>query len=193
MDDPRYVRNAGDRCYYCKSELFSRLQPLAVREGFTHVAYGLIADDLTDFRPGRRAAEEAGARAPLAEAGFTKDEVRAASRALGLPTWDRPASPCLSSRLPYGTPVTEEALRRVEAAEAALRALGFVEYRVRHLGADARVEIAAAELPRLLDATVREAVVAAVREAGYREVVLDSEGYRRGRLNEVLPVVVARG
>jgi uncharacterized protein len=191
MDDPRYVRNAGDRCYFCKSELFTQLQPLAAREGFRQVVYGLIADDLTDFRPGRRAAEEAGARAPLAEAGFFKDDVRALSRALGLPTWDRPSSPCLSSRIPYGTPVTEEALRRVEAAEAALRTLGFRELRVRHLGAVARVELGPDELPRLQEPAQAEAVVAAVRAAGYADVLLDAEGYRRGRLNETLRVVVA--
>jgi uncharacterized protein len=192
MDDPRYLRNAGDRCYYCKSELFARLQPLARREGFGHVAYGLIADDLSDFRPGRRAAEESGARAPLAEAGFTKQDVRIRSHALGLPTWDRPASPCLSSRIPYGTPVTAEALRRVEAAESALRELGFRELRVRHLGPAARVEISIEELPRLDDPLLRQAVTAAILQSGYESVVVDEQGYRRGRLNEALPVAVAR-
>ena len=125
FEDPAYLRNASDRCYHCKSELFRQLLPLAEREGFAHVAYGLIADDLEDFRPGHRAAAEAGVLCPLADARMTKDDVRTLSRALDLPTWDQPASPCLSSRIPYGTPVTPEALRRVEAAEAALRALGF--------------------------------------------------------------------
>jgi pyridinium-3,5-biscarboxylic acid mononucleotide sulfurtransferase len=189
MDDPRYLRNEADRCYYCKSELFRRLQPLAAHEGFAHVAYGLIADDLGDYRPGRRAADEAGARTPLADAGFTKEDVRALSREMGLPTWDRPASPCLSSRIPYGTVVTFDALRRVEAAEAAVRGLGFQEFRVRHLGSSARVEIAPAELPRLDDPVLRDAVSAAVRGAGYDAVVMDREGYRRGRLNDVLRVV----
>jgi pyridinium-3,5-biscarboxylic acid mononucleotide sulfurtransferase len=190
MDDPRYRRNEADRCYYCKSELFRHLGPLAAREGFAHVAYGLIADDLTDYRPGRRAADEAGARAPMAAAGLTKADVRVLSRTLGLPTWDRPSSPCLSSRIPYGTAVTFDVLRQVEAAEAAVRALGLSEFRVRHLGATARVEIAAAEL-QALDPARRDAVAAAVRAAGYEEAFIDPEGYRRGRLNEALRVVVA--
>ena len=149
MQNPLYVRNHADRCYHCKSELFRQLLPLAEAEGFAHVAYGLIVDDLSDFRPGQRAATEAGVRAPLAEAGLTKADVRALSRELALPTAELPASPCLASRLPYGTPVTVEALARVERAEAGLRALGFRELRVRHLGDGARVEIAPLELPRL--------------------------------------------
>ena len=192
MANPLYVRNDADRCYHCKSELFRRLLPLAEAEGYAHVAYGLIVDDLSDFRPGQRAAAEAGVRAPLVEAGLSKPEVRALSRELGLPTAERPASPCLASRLPYGTPVTREALARVERAEAGLRALGFSELRVRHLEERARVEIAPFEMPRLQRAGMHEAVLAAVRAAGYAEVVVDPEGYRRGRLNEalrVLPVV----
>jgi uncharacterized protein len=183
-----YLRNERDRCYHCKSELFRRLLPLAAAEGYAHVAYGLIADDLSDFRPGHRAAAEAGVLSPLAEAGMTKDDVRALSRTLGLPTWDRPASPCLSSRIPYGTPVTEGALRRVERAEEALRALGLRELRVRHLGDTARVEIAPAEL-LLLDDEDLAAARAAVREAGYRDAVIDRDGYRRGRLNEALRLI----
>jgi uncharacterized protein len=193
MLNPLYVRNDADRCYHCKSELFRHLLPLAEAEGFRHVAYGLIVDDLADFRPGQRAATEAGVRAPLAEAGLTKADVRSLSRALGLPTAELPASPCLASRLPYGTPVTAEALRRVERAEAGLRALGFRELRVRHLGEAARVEIAPLELPRLEDPRTREAVLAAVREAGYADVVVDPQGYRRGRLNEALRVVAVVG
>ena len=189
IDNPLYARNDQDRCYHCKSELFARLVPLAVAEGFAHVAYGLIVDDLTDFRPGQRAAAEAGARAPLAEAGLTKEDVRALSRQLGLPTAELPASPCLSSRLPYGTPVTLEALRRVERAEAGVRALGFRELRVRHLGERARVEIAREEMARLDDPGLRAGVEAAVRAAGYAEAVIDPEGYRRGRLNDALRVV----
>jgi uncharacterized protein len=191
--DPLYIRNDADRCYHCKRELFRHLKPLAEAEGYAHVAYGLILDDLADFRPGQRAAAEAGARAPLAEAGFTKQDVRALSRALSLPTAELPASPCLASRLPYGTPVTSEALRRVERAEAALRALGFRELRVRHLGEAARVEIAVAELPGLERHGVRAAVERAVREAGYAAVTIDPEGYRRGRLNEALRVVSVSG
>jgi uncharacterized protein len=190
FDDPSYLRNDEMRCYRCKTELFRVLVPLAREEGLAHVAYGLIADDLTDFRPGQKAAREAGARAPLAEAGFHKEDVRALSRAWDLPTADLPASPCLSSRLPYGTPVTPEVLRRVEAAESALRALGFRELRVRHLGEKARVEVAGEELPRLQEPAVRLAVEEALRSLGYGEVELDPQGYRRGRLNEALPLRV---
>jgi pyridinium-3,5-biscarboxylic acid mononucleotide sulfurtransferase len=189
LDNPLYARNDQDRCYHCKSELFRHLAPLALAEGFAHLVYGLIVDDLSDFRPGHRAAAEAGVRAPLAEAGLTKEDVRALSRELGLPTADLPASPCLSSRLPYGTPVTLEALRRVERAEAAVRALGFRELRVRHLGETARVEIAREEMGRLADATLRTAVEQAVCSAGYVQATVDPEGYRRGRMNEALRVV----
>ena len=189
LEDEAYLRNDSDRCYRCKSELFRRLLPLAEREGYAHVAYGLIADDLSDFRPGHRAAAEAGVVSPLADVGITKDDVRSLSRMLGLPTWDRPASPCLSSRIPYGTAVTPEALRRVERAEEGLRALGFRELRVRHLGEIARVELAPAELSRLEDDALCEAARDAVRNAGYRDAVIDREGYRRGRLNEALQVI----
>jgi pyridinium-3,5-biscarboxylic acid mononucleotide sulfurtransferase len=189
IEDPLYARNEADRCYHCKTALFRRLAPLAAELGFAHVVYGLIVDDLSDYRPGQRAAEEAGVRAPLAEAGFSKQDVRALSRQLGLPTAELPASPCLASRLPYGTPVTKEALARVDRAESALRALGFRELRVRHLGEAARVEIAAEELPRLADAALREAVVRAVVAAGYTAAEIDPQGYRRGRLNEALRVV----
>jgi uncharacterized protein len=195
FEDPLYIRNDEGRCYRCKTELFATLAPLARAEGFAHLAYGLIADDLDDFRPGHQAAREAGVRAPLAEAGFTKDDVRALSRRLGLPTADLPASPCLSSRVAYGTAVSPAVLRRVEAAEAAVRALGFRELRVRHLGEGAaRVEVAPEELGRLGSADLREAVVAAVRRAGYASVEVDQEGYRRGRLNDALRLrVVAAG
>jgi uncharacterized protein len=189
LENPLYARNDQDRCYHCKTELFRHLAPLALSEGYAHLVYGLIVDDLTDFRPGQRAAAEAGVRAPLAEAGLTKEDVRALSRELGLPTAELPASPCLSSRLPYGTPVTLEALRRVERAEAAVRALGFRELRVRHLGAAARVEVAREELARLDDPALRSAVEQAVRAAGYAEATIDPEGYRRGRLNDALRVV----
>ena len=192
FDNPLYLRNAADRCYHCKTELFRHLLPLAAAEGYAHVAYGVIVDDLSDFRPGHRAAAEAGVRSPLAEAGMTKDDVRALSRALGLPTWDRPSSPCLSSRVPYGTPVTPEALRRIEGAEAGVRALGFREFRVRHLGDTARVEIAPGEMGRLGEAGLRASVEQAVRAAGYAEVRIDPQGYRRGRLNEALRVVDVR-
>jgi pyridinium-3,5-biscarboxylic acid mononucleotide sulfurtransferase len=186
VSDPLYARNDALRCYHCKTELFRHLLPLAASLSFRHVAYGLIADDLADFRPGHRAAREAGVRAPLAEAGFTKADVRERSRAAGLPTWDRPASPCLSSRIPYGTAVTPEALRQVEQAEASLRALGFRELRVRHFGPIGRVELAPGELARLGEPGLRAAVEAAVRAAGYSTPQIDPQGYRRGRLNEAL-------
>ena len=189
LDNPLYARNEADRCYHCKSELFRSLVPLAAAEGFAHVAYGLIVDDLSDYRPGQRAATEAGVRAPLAEAGLGKADVRALSRELGLPTAELPASPCLASRLPYGTPVSAGALARVDHAERALRALGFRELRVRHLGDAARIEIAREELGELERPGVREAVIAAVRSAGYAEAAIDPQGYRRGRLNEALRVV----
>jgi len=193
LANPAYARNDRDRCYFCKSELFAHLVPLARAEGYAHVAYGLIVDDLSDVRPGRRAAEEAGARAPLAEAGLTKDDIRLLSRERGLPTWDLPASPCLASRLPYGTTVTRDAMARVESAEQALRALGFRELRVRHLGDTGRVEIAPEELVRLIDPAVRGAVERAVRDAGYARVAIDPAGYRRGSLNlVVLPAGASR-
>jgi pyridinium-3,5-biscarboxylic acid mononucleotide sulfurtransferase len=186
LGNPAYARNDRDRCYFCKSELFAHLVPLARAGGYAHVAYGLIVDDLSDVRPGRRAADEAGARAPLAEARLTKADIRHLSREMGLPTWDMPASPCLASRLPYGTTVTLEAMRRVERAESALRALGFRELRVRHLGDTGRVEIATDELGRLADPRMRATVEQAVMDAGYTHVVVDPAGYRRGSLNLVV-------
>src|SRR5262245_6716209 len=173
LQDPLYARNGPDRCYHCKTELFQRLLPLARSEGRAHVAYGLIVDDLADFRPGHRAAAEAGVRSPLAEAGLTKPQVRELSRAAGLPTADLPASPCLSSRVAYGTAVTGPVLRQVEGAEEAVAALGFHEFRVRHLGDAARVEIAPEEMARLELDGMRSAVLRAVRGAGYAEAHLD--------------------
>jgi uncharacterized protein len=192
VEDPRYARNDALRCYHCKTELFTVLLGLAREEGYARVAYGLIVDDLGDFRPGHRAAAEAGVLSPLAEAGLGKEEVRALSRRAGLPTADLPASPCLSSRVPYGTAVTPEVLARVERAEEALRGLGFRELRVRHLGEGARVEIAAAEMARL-DGPLREAVLGAVRGAGYQDAVIDPAGYRRGSLNAALRVLPPEG
>jgi uncharacterized protein len=193
VDDPRYAANDGQRCYWCKTELFVRLLPIARERGLAHLAYGLIRDDLADFRPGHRAAAEAGVVSPLADAGLGKDDVRALSRAMGLPTWDLPSSPCLSSRVPYGTVVTAGILRQIERAEESVRALGFREFRVRHLGDVGRVEVAPAELARLQDPEVAKAVAAAVRAAGYRDALVDHEGYRRGRLNDALSVAERRG
>ena len=183
LERPGYVANAGDRCYHCRSELFDVLAPIAAAEEAV-VAVGTIVDDLADHRPGLRAAAERGVRAPLVDAGFTKAGVRAAARALGLATWDKPAAPCLASRIPHGTPVTIGTLDRVGRAEAALRALGFSDLRVRHYGDRARVELPLDDLPRAFE---REAqVVAALRAAGYRSVTLDPEGLRSGNLNQAL-------
>lgn len=189
VENPLYARNDADRCYHCKSELFRHLLPLAAAGGYRHVAYGSIVDDLSDFRPGHRAAAEAGVRSPLVEAEMTKADVRELSREMGLPTWDLPASPCLSSRVPRGTSVTPEILRQVERAEEAVRALGFRELRVRHLGDTARLEIAPAEMGRL-DAATRGEVERVVCAAGYRTCVVDPSGYRRGSLNTVPLLVI---
>jgi pyridinium-3,5-biscarboxylic acid mononucleotide sulfurtransferase len=190
LENPDYVRNSADRCFHCKTELFRKLIPLARAEGLQHVLYGLIADDLGDFRPGHRAAAEAGVLSPMADVGITKDDVRWLSRRLGLPTWDLPASPCLASRVAYGTAVTIETLRKVERAEAAVRQRGFREFRVRHLGAVARLELAPEELGRLLaDESLQQQLLSEIRAAGYQEAVIDPEGYRRGRLNESLRIL----
>lgn len=183
MDRPGYVANAGDRCYHCRSELFDVLAPIAAEEMAT-ITVGTIVDDLSDHRPGLRAAAERGVRTPLADAGFTKADVREAARTLGLAVWDKPAAPCLASRVPYGTPVTITTLDRVGRAEAALRALGFADLRVRHYGDAARLELPLPDLPRAV--AMRDDVVAAVRAAGYHHVTLDLDGLRSGNLNAAL-------
>jgi uncharacterized protein len=182
LDDPRYVRNAPDRCYFCKADLYGRLLPLAAAEGVAWVANGTNRDDLMDRRPGMVAARERGIRSPLLEAAMGKAEIRAVSRALGLATAEKPAMACLASRLPHGTAVTVERLRMVEAAEAGLRAAGLRQVRVRHHGGLARIEVAPGELPRLLGPAGARAAAAAVRAAGYRRVGVDLEGYRQGSL-----------
>lgn len=181
-----YRRNDGTRCYHCKTELFSELKELAAREGYPYVLDGSNLDDEGDYRPGRRARLEQGTRSPLLEAGLTKDDIRRFSRQLNLPTWDKPAAPCLSSRIPYGSAVTSEKLRQVEAAEAALRHLGFRVVRVRHHGDIARVEIPPPEFHRLLEDAVREQVLDRVKAAGFLYVTLDLQGFRSGSLNEAL-------
>ncbi len=183
LDDPDYVRNDGDRCARCKVALMDAVEPMAAVAGAT-VVLGVNVDDLGDHRPGQQAAAERGARFPLVEAGFTKDMVRTASRRMGLETWDRPAAACLSSRLPYGTPVTMGRLRQVADAEAALHALGLVDLRVRHYGDTARIEVPIADLDRVV--ALRVEVVEAVHAAGYRYVTLDLEGLRSGNLNTAL-------
>lgn len=183
MDDPAYVANGADRCARCKDALMAALGPLAATESAT-VVLGVNTDDLGDYRPGQAAAAAAGARFPLVEAGLSKADVRELSRRLGLRTWDRPAGACLASRLPYGTPVTAPTLRAVDTAESGLRALGLHEFRVRHHGTVARVEVAEGELATLLSR--REEVVAAVKAAGYDFVSLDLEGFRSGSMNRLL-------
>jgi pyridinium-3,5-biscarboxylic acid mononucleotide sulfurtransferase len=190
ISDPAYTVNDAERCYHCKSSLLGALTPLAAAEAAT-VVLGVNVDDLGDHRPGQRAAAERGALFPLVEAGYTKADVRAASRRLGLRTWDKPAAACLASRLPYGTPVTLGTLTTVAAAESGLRALGFRQLRVRHYGDLARIEIDVAELPRVVE--MRTQVVAAVRQAGYAYVTLDLEGFRSGNLNAALPADLTKG
>ncbi|HEX7512584.1 MAG TPA: ATP-dependent sacrificial sulfur transferase LarE [Candidatus Methylomirabilis sp.] len=180
MDRPEYVSNTPERCYFCKTDLFERLGALARLEGFPWVLEGANLDDLGDLRPGRRAAREQGVRSPLLEAGLDKTAIRELSRALGLPTWGKPAMACLASRVPTGVPVTIERLGQVERAEAALRSLGFRSVRVRHHETIARIELPPEERARLLDPKVGSEAVQAVKAAGYQYVVLDLEGYRPG-------------
>ena len=184
LDDPRYAANPSNRCYYCKAELWSKLVPLARASGFATVIDGTNVDDLSDWRPGAQAAREHGVASPLAELGFTKRHIRAASRLLGLPTWQQPSSPCLSSRLPYGIAVTRERLRQVERAEAALRELGIAgDLRVRYHDDVARVELGAAELTRWLDPARFAELRASVVATGFERVALDLRGFRSGSLN----------
>jgi len=180
MDRPGYVANAPDRCYFCKTDLFEKLRSLAQAEGYAWVVDGSNLDDQGDLRPGREAARQQGVRSPLVEAGLTKAAIRKLSQAMGLPTWDKPAMACLASRIPHGIPVTVERLGQVEAAEAALRALGFQRVRVRHHEAIARIELPPEERARLLDPALAEEAARRVKAAGYQYVVLDLEGYRPG-------------
>lgn len=176
-----YARNNPDRCFHCKEELFDTLEPVRRELGLAHLAYGATADDAGDHRPGHASAERRGVRFPLLEAGMAKSEVRAAARELGLSNWNKASFACLSSRIPHGTPVTVAALRQIEAAEAAVRALGFRQVRVRHHGDVARIEVDPAEISLLI--SERERVTAAVRAAGYAFVAADLEGYSTGHLN----------
>jgi pyridinium-3,5-biscarboxylic acid mononucleotide sulfurtransferase len=183
LDDVSYRANDGDRCYWCKSSLMDALAPVASDVGAT-VALGVNVDDLGDHRPGQRAAHERGAAFPLVDAGFTKADVRAWSKTLGLRTWDKPAAACLASRVPYGTQVTVEVLGRVERAERGMHSLGFRDVRVRHYGDSARVEVPLGDLARAVES--REDVVVVVKSAGYAYVTLDLEGLRSGNLNAAL-------
>jgi len=185
-ENPLYVANNADRCYHCKDELFTQLDALASERHFAAVAYGVNVDDTRDFRPGHRAAAEHKVIAPLLDAGLTKSEIRFLSRRAGLETWDRPASPCLSSRVPYGTAVTPELLAKIERAEQSLRELGFRQFRVRAYGETARVEIAQDELPRAFESDMADRIDAGIKRAGFFYVAIDLEGYRQGSLNAAL-------
>jgi uncharacterized protein len=186
LEDPRYAANPVNRCYFCKDNLFVICAEEARRRGLAVVLDGANLDDLGDHRPGLAAAAEQGVRHPLVEAGLTKDDIRAGSRAAGLVTWDRPASPCLSSRFPYGTTITHESLVRVAAAERVLRSLGLRDLRVRHHDTLARIEVPVDAMPLLLETGVRERVTSELRRLGYAWVTLDLVGFRSGSLNEVL-------
>jgi uncharacterized protein len=192
LEDPRYAANPSNRCYFCKTELWSKLVPVARARGFGTVVDGTNADDLGDYRPGAQAAREHAVASPLAELGFTKDEIRARSRALGLPSWAQPSSPCLSSRLPYGTSVTAERLAQVERAEAALRALGVSgDLRVRYHDDLARIELGASSLEHWMQPPNAAALRAAVIDAGFARVALDLRGFRSGSLNVLHGVTAA--
>ncbi|MCB9488055.1 MAG: ATP-dependent sacrificial sulfur transferase LarE [Deltaproteobacteria bacterium] len=186
IDDPRYRANNPDRCYFCKSELFDLCRREAERLEIPWIADGFNASDVGDFRPGKRAAAEREIRHPLAEAGLTKDEIRRTSHDMNLPTWDKPAAPCLASRIPYGTEVTPERLSQVGRAEKALREQGYRNFRVRYHDKLARVELPMDQFTRLADPVMRRAMVEAVKGAGFTFVALDLEGFRSGALNEAL-------
>src|SRR5476649_2580091 len=185
LDNPEYRANPANRCYFCKHELYTHLSRIATARQAI-VVDGNNADDRGDYRPGRQAAREFGVRSPLDEVNLTKDEIRALSKRAGLPTWDEPASACLSSRIPYHSEVTDEKLRTIEQAEQALRALGFRVFRVRHHDDVARVEIARSEMARALEPETNAAITRDLKAAGYRYVTLDLQGYRMGSLNEGL-------
>jgi pyridinium-3,5-biscarboxylic acid mononucleotide sulfurtransferase len=186
LDRPEYRANPANRCYYCKDELYGRLKSLAGARGFAVIVDGNNADDRGDYRPGRQAAREHGVRSPLDEADLTKDDIRELARQAGLESWNEPASACLSSRIPYGSEVSNDVLRQIEQAEDAVRELGFRVFRVRHHDTVARLEIARSEMPRALDPDVSTKLVAALKALGYQYVSLDLQGYRLGSLNEAL-------
>jgi pyridinium-3,5-biscarboxylic acid mononucleotide sulfurtransferase len=186
MEDANYVENPTNRCYFCKHELYSELQNMAELRGFQNVVDGNNLDDTGDYRPGRQAGRELQVRSPLIEAGLNKAEIRELSRRLGLPTWNQPASACLSSRIPYGSPVTVEKLRMIDEGEEILRSLGFNQTRVRHHGDIARIEIAREELPNALNVEMFDRLSREFKKIGFRFVTIDVDGYRSGALNEVL-------
>ena len=186
LANPEYARNGANRCFFCKDELFARLAPVAEREGIRTLVYGANVDDLGDHRPGMKAAADHGVRAPLIEAALTKAEIRELSRALGLPTWDKPSFACLSSRFQYGDRITADKLRQVDAAESFVRSLGFRQFRVRHHERLARLEIPVEEIPRLWQEGRHEAIVTRFRELGYVYVAVDLAGFQSGSANLLL-------
>jgi uncharacterized protein len=186
FDNPDYVRNDPNRCFHCKDELFTRLAEVGRERGFENIIYGVNVDDLGDYRPGQNAARQHQVAAPLADAGLTKAEIRELSRAVGLPTWDRPASACLSSRIPYGTPVTIENVKTVETGEEEIKALGFRQFRVRFHGEVVRLEIAPEEMEKALNRDMALRFTKIFKGLGFKYITLDLEGYRQGSLNEVL-------
>jgi pyridinium-3,5-biscarboxylic acid mononucleotide sulfurtransferase len=186
FENPDYVKNDKDRCFHCKDELFVQLEAFATEHGYDHIVYGVNRDDLGDYRPGQRAAKIHQVKAPLVEAGMSKAEIRELSRRAGLSTWDRPAAACLSSRVPYGTPVTVETIKTIEQGEEAIKALGFRQFRVRFHGELVRIEIAKDELPRALTAEMAAAFTAIFKPLGFLYVTIDLEGYRQGSLNAAL-------
>jgi pyridinium-3,5-biscarboxylic acid mononucleotide sulfurtransferase len=194
LERPEYARNDSSRCFHCKDELFNALEEVRTRRGFDSIAYGVNLDDQGDFRPGQRAAEQHRVAAPLRDAGLSKQEIRELSRAAGLRIWDKPASACLSSRIEYGREVTREALSVVEQGEDAIRALGFLQFRVRHHGDTVRIEIAREELTRALTAEMAIEFTRIFKALGFKFVTLDLEGFRSGSMNTVLPAeVLSRG
>ncbi len=184
LDNPSYAANPVDRCYYCKDELYGRLAVIAQAKGYRHIIDGSNADDISDWRPGMKAARLHNVRSPLMEAGLIKKEIRDLSRVLGLPTWSKPSMPCLSSRFPYGVEITQEALKRVEKAEAFLKNHGFNELRVRHHHTLASIEVKEDDIPRFLDEQFRKIVTEYFRSIGFKQVSLDIEGFRSGKLND---------
>lgn len=183
MDDPNFLENTTRRCFFCKAELFQELFKMARSEGYRHVVYGANIDDTGDFRPGAEAAKESGALAPLMEAGLTKEEIRLMSKELGLSTWNKPSKACLSSRIPFGERISEEKLQQIEEAEEMLSQLGFQQFRVRHHGQIARIEIQKEELEKMMKGKIRTRVIDAVKKAGFKFITLDLEGYRTGPFN----------
>jgi len=189
FDNPDYAKNGPDRCFHCKDELFAVLEQFGRERGIEHIVYGVNQDDLGDYRPGQRAAKLHDVDAPLVQVGLTKAEIRELSRTAGLPTWDRPAAACLSSRIPYGTPVTIQNVKQVELGEEEMKALGFRQFRTRFHGEMVRIEIAREELPRAMTLEMADKLTQIFKRLGYKYVSLDLEGYRQGSLNEVLPGV----